>query len=364
METPEFLSLLAGLSARRVEAVTEPSGSYGFALEELLRRAQFPVFRVSPKRSHDAAEVYDGVPSRHDAKAAAIIAKLHLDGLSRPAPQRSVERRQLSALVGVLDQYQQHQQRLLNRLEAQLAVFWPELGQHLSLDSASLLTLLSTYGCASQVASRPEQARGVLRRASRGRLEEETIDAVLRSARETLGMQPVACEVEALQELAREALRTRKQLSSWEKRVCAQSRQHEPVRRMSEVAGQVTAAVLFSELGSPADYPSTRAYLKADGLNLKVHQSGKKVGRLAITKRGPGRCRRYLMMMALRFIQHDAVVAAWYAKKVARDGGVKMKAVVAVMRKLLSALWHVGRGARFDSSELFDVRRLELASSH
>ncbi len=28
------------------------------------------LYRVSPKRVHDAAEVYDGVPSLHDAKAA------------------------------------------------------------------------------------------------------------------------------------------------------------------------------------------------------------------------------------------------------------------------------------------------------
>ncbi len=34
------------------------------------------------------------------------------------------------------------------------------------------------------------------------------------------------------------------------------------------------------------------------------------------------------------------------------------KAVVAVSRKLALALWHVARGEAFDSSKLFDTRRL------
>src|SRR5262245_255141 len=53
-----------------VEVVMEPTGSYGDALRWQLTAAGVPVFRVSPKRCHDAAEVYDGVPSMHDAKAA------------------------------------------------------------------------------------------------------------------------------------------------------------------------------------------------------------------------------------------------------------------------------------------------------
>ena len=58
----------------------EPSGVYGDTMRHALLEQGIDVVRVSPKRTHDMAEVYDGVPSRHDAKAAAIVAKLHLDG--------------------------------------------------------------------------------------------------------------------------------------------------------------------------------------------------------------------------------------------------------------------------------------------
>jgi len=39
-----------------------------------------------------------------------------------------------------------------------------------------------------------------------------------------------------------------------------------------------------------------------------------------------------------------------------------LKAIVAVMRKVARALWHVARGETFDVTKLFDVRRLDLAS--
>jgi len=74
-----------GRAGPRVEAVMESSGTYGDVLRQQLLEHGVLVFRVSGKRTHDAAEVYDGVPSLRDAKSAAIIAKLHLDGLSVPA---------------------------------------------------------------------------------------------------------------------------------------------------------------------------------------------------------------------------------------------------------------------------------------
>ena len=45
----------------------------------------------------------------------------------------------------------------------------------------------------------------------------------------------------------------------------------------------------------------------------------------------------------------------------AGDGGKKAKGVIALMRKFAKALFHVARGAVFDSTKLFDISRLQLA---
>jgi transposase len=63
-----------------VEALMEPTGTYGDALRALLIAHGVAVFMLSPKRVHDAAEVFDGVPSLHDAKSCVVIARLHQQG--------------------------------------------------------------------------------------------------------------------------------------------------------------------------------------------------------------------------------------------------------------------------------------------
>jgi len=72
--------LIEDLHADWLEAAMEPGGTYGDALYGDLSEWGLPIKRISPKRVHAAAEVYDGVPSLHDAKSANLIARLHLDG--------------------------------------------------------------------------------------------------------------------------------------------------------------------------------------------------------------------------------------------------------------------------------------------
>jgi transposase len=132
--------------------------------------------------------------------------------------------------------------------------------------------------------------------------------------------------------------------------------------RMSSVVGPACAAAIGSLVGSPLAFATARSFEKALGLNLKERSSGKKVGQLTITKRGSGAVRQLLFMAALRLLHTDAVVVAWYRGRKSYQGGLALKAIVAVMRKLARALWHVARGDAFDATKLFDVRRLDVAS--
>ncbi len=123
------------------------------------------------------------------------------------------------------------------------------------------------------------------------------------------------------------------------------------------------AAVFQAQLGSIAGYDNASCVEKAFGLNLKVKSSGKYKGQLKITKRGPSLSRKYQYMAALRMIMNDKVTNAWYQAKLRRDGNVKKKAVIAVMRKLVRALWYVARGEEFDSSKLFNVKILKVEAA-
>src|SRR5258708_28071100 len=69
----EFVGLLErlGLGRKRLVAM-ESSGTYGDALRQALADAGIALQRVSGKAAHDYAEVFDGVPSQHDGKDAAV----------------------------------------------------------------------------------------------------------------------------------------------------------------------------------------------------------------------------------------------------------------------------------------------------
>jgi transposase len=357
-----MLELLKGLKTARLEVVMEPTGTYGDAFREQVEKQGFPVFLVSPKRCHDLREVYDGVPSSHDAKAAAVIGKMHFDGLSTPWPEKDERQRRLLAGLSMVDTYQRQYHDNLNRLEAQLSRYWPELPEILSTTSASLPCLLKAYGGPRKVAADTENSRDVLRKSGHGALSHTKVEKVLSSASGTIGVTMIPAEEEALMALAKEIDRNRVALREAKRKVekiMGGAEQSSGVTEMSRAVGVITCAILLCKIGDPGSYDSAGAWLKAAGLNLKVRSSGKYMGILKITKRGPGAVRRYLYMAVLRFINNDEIVRRWYGKKVKRDGGRKGRAIVALMRKLAVGLWKAGRdGVPFDSAKLFDTTRL------
>ncbi len=358
-ETRCFARQLAGLPASAKEVVMEPSGTYGDALRQCLNSSGLEVFRVSPKQVKDSREIYDGVPSSHDAKCSAIVAWLHLLGRSSAWPEREEKVREVKAAKQTLILHAQALMQAKNRLEAQLARYWPEVLELLGLDSAVLFEMLARFGGPEQVASSPEEAEELMERVGRSGLKQDKIDEILESASETLGVRMIEAEREMLRELGADARRRQRVVQAAKKRLRALSSADPELAQIGAVVGLVTSAVLTSDLGSLLAYSNTGSLFKAAGLNLKEVSSGRRQGELAITKRGPSMARQYLYLAALRWLQKDRWAQAWYARKVRRDGGrLKRKAVVALMRKLLKGLWWVARGEAFDSEKLFDTKRL------
>jgi len=359
-QTRLFVRLVAALAAiAQVEFAVESTGTYADPLRFLLAEIGVPIFRVSAKHSHDAAEVFDGVPSSHDAKSAAIIGWLHLQGRSQRWTSKGEADRDLAAATDRMAFFDAQFHHCCNLLEAKLARHFPELTEALGLGSATMLALLKSYPAPFDISQNAAQADALMQQVGKQLLTAGKRVTVLQAANASTGLPMTAGEKAQIQELAAEADRQRAAASQARKRVKKLAQEREEIRRMGEVVGCVTAAVLFAETGDPENYESAKAYVKALGLNLKERSSGSHKGRLKITKRGSGRARQYLYLAVLRLIQGDPFFKAWYERKVARDGGkTKRKGIVALMRKLAAGLWAAAKAGRFDSSKLFDSRRL------
>lgn len=347
-------TLLDHFPAARLEVILEPTGTYGDVLRWQFEQAGAAVFRVDAKRVHDAREFYDGVPSLHDGKAAGIIAELHRSGRSRRWFWQEDARRDQVTQLKLLKYCQQRRQRALNRLEALLSRHWPELDGLMALDKVSLQALLVEYGDPASVAADAEGARSLLKRLGGHFLSAAKCDAVLASAQDTLGVPCRPLERSEIRWLAQELQSMQREIARHEKAIDILVGDHEGLSLMAPTVGKTTAAALYVSLGDPRHYDHSQGYLKSAGLNLKQKQSGKYVGQLKLTKRGPGLARHFLYLAVLRWLQKDPLVRRWYEAKIARDGGVKKKALVALMRKLAKGLWAASRrGEAFDSSRLF-----------
>ena len=357
-ETGAFVALLKALPQGTVNVALESTGRYGDILVAQLRQAQISVFGANTKRVHDAAEEYDGVPSKHDSKDAAIIADLQRRGKNNPLREQTASERQISALVRMFLVFKDQYERNINRIEAELARFWPELTDHLRLQSVSLVSFLTEFGGPKDAAADPVKAKKSLHSSSRGALSSDTIDTIIASAKTTLGVVALREEIRMLQLLAKDTLRAMRDADSAEKSVHAAVEQNKSAAQQSKVLGKTTAAVIMAKSGDVAAFEAPKSWVKNLGLNLKENSSGKPGQRgVGITKRGSPQSRQYMYMAALRLIQTDPVVAQWYAYQTQRPGSVKMKVIVALMRKLAKAMWHVARGETFDASKLFNMKR-------
>lgn len=362
-ETPDVVALVKQLQKlSRVEVVMESTGTYGDPLRAQMAQLDVPVFQVRTTLTNESAEMFDNVPSMHDGKAAQIIGWLHAHGRSREWKIKPDQERALAARVELYEIHDGALTDCLNRLEAKLARHFPELTTCVDLTNASTLALLEHYGDPALIAKAGRAAVDYMCKVAGPLLDPAKAEAAVAAASSTTGLRMVTDEVAVLKGIAAEALRQRRLKAGAQKDLEAFCASIDSINRMAPVIGKATAAVLYSEAADPGSYSSPAAYVKGLGLNLKEKSSGDHIGELKITKRGSPLARKRLFMAVLRLIQTDQVFAGWYARKVARDGGkAKLKATTALMRKLASALWHVARGAPFDSKRLFNTQTLKLA---
>ena len=348
-QTGLLLQELQSLSCQ-ISVVIESTGTYGDPLKYQFRQAGFTVYQASGKRVSDAQEVFDGVPSMHDAKAAIIITKLHREGLTQPWQERTEQERQLNALRREYDMHHSQYQRNQNRLEAYLSRHWPEVGYLLELNSVTLESLLREYGSPMRIALDVNEVAKKMKRWGKNGLSSKKIEQVINSAVQTLGQPCIEAERLYLQSLAAELNHSRLQQKQAKQALERLIKEDHELKEMGELIGLVTTAVLMSCHLDPRKFYCARAFQKAMGLNLKEKSSGRHIGQLKLTKRGSSVARRYLYFAALRLLKNNPIIKVWFDKKV--DPRAKKKTVVALMRKLAKALWHVARG------ELFDARKL------
>lgn len=118
--------------------------------------------------------------------------------------------------------------------------------------------------------------------------------------------------------------------------------------------GLLTAAALLGETNGFDLVNNRRQLTSYAGLDIREKQSGTSVkGKARISKRGNKYLRKALHMPALTAVRHDERFKALYARLIAKHG-IKMKALVAIQRKLLEIAYIV-----YKNNKAYDKQYLQ-----
>jgi transposase len=385
IKSPDQIRLVVGklLELNKLCPVTvamESSGTYGDAFRQALDDARLPVRRVSGKAVKDDSEGFDGVPSNHDGKDAAIIGTLCVNGRSDrwrwngmgvdrskgdsakedsaghgarhdAADDGESSDPALRYWVRQLDTAQGIKQMFCGKLEAMLARHWPEAGKLTNQSGPTLTSALLRWGDPRAMADDPE-APDLLAKIGGHYLLAEKIDRLIESAKTTVGVRMNAWAVREMRDIAAAIIEQRKKIQQCRRELKKLTKNHQAIQSQAPAVGLITACVLWMCLGDPRQYGSAGAYRKAMGLNLTERSSGMYKGKLKLSKRGQRLPRKWLYFSALRWMRNPSV-KIWLEKKKQRDGGHGGKAATGIMRKLAAAAWHAGQGEEFDPGRLF-----------
>jgi transposase len=339
---------------RKALVALESSGTYGDGLRQALADKQIAVQRISGKAAHDYAEIFDGVPSQHDGKDAAVVAELAALGKGKPwdYPPEDTWEQELTYWVEDMVAHRQMLTIWQGRLEGLLSRHWPEATQVLKLSSGTLLRALKHYGSPQALAADPDALKRLTRWGG-SLLLPEKVTALLAGARSSVGVRMGQWQQRQVQDYAERALAARQESNRAQHRLRRLAEGHAVLAAQGKVVGVPTACVLWVSTGDPRIFDSAAAYRKAMGLNLVERSSGIHQGKLRISKRGSARTRQWLYFAVLRLVQKCGV-RPWYEAQKARDAGDARRIVVAAMRKLAVALYYVGvKNEEFQPQRLF-----------
>jgi transposase len=240
---------------RQLVVALEPTGTYGDALRLALQQAGLRVHRVSPKAASDYAEIFDGVPSQHDGKDAAIVAELAAQGRSWPWPLLlpSAVEQELAYQVDWLEGQRRQTQLWYGRLEALVSRHWPEATTLLPLTSGVLRRCLVRYGGPRGLAEDGRAAER-LYRWGKGLLSRDKAEALVASARQTAGVPVGRWDEERLRRYAQQVQEGLRQHRQAQRRLRQLASAQPIIQAMATVVGPVTACVLWVALGNPQDY--------------------------------------------------------------------------------------------------------------
>ena len=192
-----------------------------------------------------------------------------------------------------------------------------------------------------EIASRKDEVRDTLHRASRGRIAPEKVDLLLKRAKRSIGSrQAESLATEQLRSVFDYTETIQRQIGEIEEQL--ESRIEEMDSPLLSLGiNPALAATIHAETDPITDFPGPDQYVAYTGLDPSVHESGDTIrGRSKISKRGSPVLRSALYLTAFSvYRKHDYFHRSY--QKHRRQGRSHTSALVVVAHRLARVVWRL-----------------------
>lgn len=325
----------------------ESTGSYGEPLQHFLMKRSVALVQVNPMHTKRLKELQGNSPNKTDRKDPRVIADIIELGHALTVVIPEGVAAELRRLTHARERVSRRRTALFNQIQDLVFIIFPEFLQVMKdIKTRSAQYLLRHYPCPEDVVQCGlENLSFMLRRISRGKLKKESVQALYAVAGHSVGLQEgrkaILLEIQEILSGIESADKFMEKLEQEMASLLPEIPYSHSILSLKGI-GEVTAAGLIGEVGDFSKFHTLSEVLKMAGLNLFEISSGKHKGDRHITKRGRSLLRRILFFAALNTVRKGGVMYDTYQRHLGK-GMPRMKALVAVERKLLRILFALAR---------------------
>jgi transposase len=324
----------------------ESTGCYAEPLFHFLRKKPVRLVQVNPVHTKKIKELTGNSPNKTDNKDPRVIADIISLGhaLTLVVPQGPAA--ELRRLTQARQRAIKTRTSMINQLQHLIFVIFPEFLNILKISTKTARYLIKHYTTPEKIyALGLESVSQIFKKLSRGRLGQDRATQLYEAARDSIGItegrQSIVFEIEHF--VGR--IEAEDQfIDSLEKQLRFYLQQIPYSQNILSIKGlgEVTVAGLIGEVADFNKFDTISEVMKLAGLDLYEISSGKHRGQRRISKRGRPLMRKLLFFAAINAVKSKGILHAKYQHMLER-GKVKMKALVAIARKLLGIIFAIVR---------------------
>ncbi len=343
----------------------EFAGSYGATFAFFLDTHGYPVVSVLGNATKAWAKAVHGTPLKTDAKDAITIVDLVSHGRFAGYPFLKPVYAELRVLTAGIRRVVRLRGGAVNTLRSVLQSVWPEYETHFTsfTQTVTPLRLLAKYpGPVAFQAAPRRTVLAALKSFSRGYFGTDQYDILRASAEQTVAIPGTETILQTqVTQLIHLIAVYDEQIEVLEAAM-ATAMQNLPEAQALLTIPRVSVrsvGLFLGAIGDPRAYEAPEQVLRLAGLNLMTKESGIQRGTHRISKRGRSEVRQQVYLLALGMVQKDMVYHAAYQAMIARNGGRKKKALVAISRRVLALMFSIARDRR-----PFDATRVSVSAPY